>query len=458
MLVLHKISKAPEPSRFKPSIYNLVADTPDGDIIVVNTLSGSRVVFPRTFRDQAAKLLSGDETEVTESNGDLIRQLNSIGLLVPQDNNEGRKLRYLHAHQTSSMKHLHLIVFPTEKCNFRCIYCYEDFVKGKMSPAMRSALKTYLLLQIKSLRSLNIDWFGGEPLLAFDVIRDVLPEIREACNSAECKLSGHITTNGYLLTPDVASELLDWNVESFQITLDGPRDEHDKRRQLHKSAHATASNIPENGTYDKILENVKHLLSQRRVFDLLLRTNYDLDSLPVMDSWLDTLVDLVGQDPRVRVDFCPIWADPCKVAVSIPIGEQKQRTYTELLVAAHARGLRTNAPDCLSLGGLVCYAAKANSLVIRSDGTINKCTVALDTDYNQVGRLHEDGSLELDLDKFAKWTSSGLEEDSTLSSVCTLSLVSRKRVSLGALRKPSPALPTSKIFPRRYREHGCSNQ
>lgn len=419
-MLLHKIRPVSIRQLFKPSVFNLITDAANGDMIVVNTLSGSQVLFPNSCRDEASTLLSSNLSEITESNRDLVNQLAEIGLLVPADSNEQRKLRYLQAHQTSSMKNLHVIVFPTEKCNFRCLYCYEDFVKGKMSREMRAALKKYLLSQVRSLSGLNIDWFGGEPLLAFDVIKDILPEIKAASEMFDCKLGGHITTNGYLLTPEIATQLLDWNVQSYQITLDGPRDEHNKRRLLHKAPGGQSVNEQVKGTFDKILENVQSLLSQRKIFHLQLRTNYDLDSLPVMESWIDTIASLVGQDPRVRVDFCPIWSDPCKVDVSIPMGPEKQRTHAELLAAAHARGLRTNARDYMSLGGLVCYAAKANSMVIRSDGTINKCTVALDADHNQVGRLHLDGSLDIDVDKFARWTSSGLEEDSTCQS-CAVS-------------------------------------
>jgi len=168
------------------------------------------------------------------------------------------------------------------------------------------------------------------------------------------------------------------------------------------------------------MDNIKSLLAQRRLFNLCIRTNYDLDSLPTMDWWISELGKLVNDDPRVRIDFCPIWADPTRVDVSIAMGSQKQSTYVDLLSKAHSLGLRTNAPDYFRMGGLVCYAAKANSLAIRSNGDINKCTVALDSDYNHVGKLLPNGTIILDIDKFSKWTSSGVEEDSACQG-CALS-------------------------------------
>jgi uncharacterized protein len=51
----------------------------------------------------------------------------------------------------------------------------------------------------------------------------------------------------------------------------------------------------------------------------------------------------------------------------------------------------------------VCYASKANSLTIRSDGSIGKCTVALKSSANSVGRINIDGSLSIDSEKFSPW-------------------------------------------------------
>ena len=51
----------------------------------------------------------------------------------------------------------------------------------------------------------------------------------------------------------------------------------------------------------------------------------------------------------------------------------------------------------------VCYAAKANSFSIRADGKVQKCTVALDNPLNDIGRIHPDGTLEIDQEKLSRW-------------------------------------------------------
>ena len=69
-----------------------------------------------------------------------------------------------------SPRRLHLILFPTEQCNFRCVYCYEDFVLGRMSESTISGILSLLSHRAADLDGLQISWFGGEPLAAYDIV------------------------------------------------------------------------------------------------------------------------------------------------------------------------------------------------------------------------------------------------------------------------------------------------
>ena len=74
---------------------------------------------------------------------------------------------------------LNLTVLPTEQCNFRCVYCYESFCRGGMSPVVVTALERFLDLRAPGLDRLSIAWFGGEPLLAADVVERIRPLLDE---------------------------------------------------------------------------------------------------------------------------------------------------------------------------------------------------------------------------------------------------------------------------------------
>ena len=79
--------------------------------------------------------------------------------------------------------HLHLIVMPTEKCNFRCVYCYEDFSIGRMKRAVIDGVKALIRRRVASLSSLEIQWFGGEPTLAHDIVCEVMTDAQEVARA-----------------------------------------------------------------------------------------------------------------------------------------------------------------------------------------------------------------------------------------------------------------------------------
>src|SRR5690242_7308023 len=80
-----------------------------------------------------------------------------------------------------SNSNLQLILFPTEQCNFRCTYCYEDFALGRMSDEIISGVKN-LIAKRKDLKHLNIMWFGGEPTAALDIVLDISTFAKNFCD------------------------------------------------------------------------------------------------------------------------------------------------------------------------------------------------------------------------------------------------------------------------------------
>src|SRR5688572_18926217 len=123
-----------------------------------------------------------------------------------------------------SDRSLNLIVMPTEHCNFRCTYCYESFQIGKMKRPVVEGVKNLLTERIEGLDFLTMSWFGGEPLLAIDVMEAISTHILELTRSASTvRYRGDITTNGYFLSKDVFAKLLLWNIRTYQISFDGTK-------------------------------------------------------------------------------------------------------------------------------------------------------------------------------------------------------------------------------------------
>ncbi len=288
---------------------------------------------------------------------------------------------------------LHLIVLPTEACNFRCTYCYEDFRAARMRPGTVRGIKTLLARRAPGLRRLTISWFGGEPLLALDLIEDVMTRVRELTRSnPEMCVASDATTNGYLLTRPVAERLIDLGVTRYQISFDPPRERHDRLR-VRKAGGAT---------FDRIWRNLLALRASTRDFRITIRIHVDRKNAAFIDPFLDDCAAAFGSDTRFEIFIRTLARlgganDP---DLDVLDSTDERPVLEQLRAGARSRGLHTLQ---LPPPGSPCYAARANSYVVRADGRLNKCTVSLEHPNNQVGRILADGTVDVDSAKMGLW-------------------------------------------------------
>lgn len=282
--------------------------------------------------------------------------------------------------------YLRFTIFVTEQCNFRCTYCYEDFKLGKIETDVVEGLKNLILARIPELKVLKLSFFGGEPLMNKPVVLELSRWAQELCQQHNVEYIGDITTNGYALDSDTFAALCDAGVRSYQITLDGEKETHDKLRP-------TLNGKP---TFDKILGNITGMVKSKLQFSCTIRLNvadYNFDSVK---SLVDHQLALFTGDPRFAFHIHPIFGmEDLHLSRHEAVEEFKQ--YVSSMGLHYHDGGETSAEE------LVCYAARADSYVIRADGAVQKCTVALKSDINTIGRLHKDGTLELDQWKLKKW-------------------------------------------------------
>ncbi|MGW3045167.1 radical SAM protein [Kitasatospora sp. NPDC001159] len=286
---------------------------------------------------------------------------------------------------------LHLIVLPTEQCNFRCTYCYEDFAVGRMGPATVSALKRLIDRRAAGLRRLDVSWFGGEPMLARGIVEEVSSHAAQlAAGRADLGYRANMTTNGYLLDAQAARHLAALGVDQYQISLDGPAATHD----------TTRLRADGRGSFDRIWRNLLAIRDSGLPVGVLLRVHLTPANLPLMPEFLATLRDTFLRDERFTLHLKPVerMGGPNDAAMEILSSHARRRTLEELTAIAY-EGLPTPRVDGLP----VCYAARPNSLVIRADGTVAKCTVAFSDPANTIGRLLPDGTLRIDNGLLAPW-------------------------------------------------------
>ncbi len=310
---------------------------------------------------------------------------------------ESKSTDNLYRAKLATNKIFELIILPTELCNFRCKYCYEDFSIGRMKKETITGIKALLRKRCANLNYLNISWFGGEPLTA----KDIVLEISEYASILARKYSqlsykASMTTNGYFLDIKTANTLAKVGVKHYQISLDGPRDVHNKSR----------IRADGNDTYDQIWGNLIKIRDSSVPVSVMLRIHFTVDTFELLDPLLKDIRNEFLHDPRFSIFFKAIerMGGPNDASINIFSSEKQKRDVINLLKAKLYRDTELVPPKINIVSASdVCYAARPNSLVIRANGDIGKCTVALNDERNKIGSIQQDGSLKLVSGRLAPW-------------------------------------------------------
>ncbi|MBN8608223.1 MAG: radical SAM protein [Caulobacterales bacterium] len=294
---------------------------------------------------------------------------------------------------------LELIVLPTEQCNFRCLYCYEDFAIGRMPAEVVAGVKALIARRAPELAQLHLSFFGGEPLIAADIVEDISTAAHVALGA---RYTGSVTTNGALLTIERARALREVGVRAYQISLDGVAEAHDATRRRANGA----------GTFAQIWANLIALRESDLDVDVVLR----LHALPENIASLHALIELIRaelSDSRFSIILKPVgrWGGPndaefATLPEAHPALAELRRAARDFLPVREDDG----APP-------VCYAARSNSLVIRANGRVGKCTVALRDARNDIGAITPEGKLAIDAAKLKPWLA-GVDEMDLFALAC----------------------------------------
>lgn len=337
------------------------------------------VVF-NTFTKGCASL--DDDTLRRLGNGgagcssNVLENLISYGILVDEEFDEIGYLRY-HNHKVRyASNYVSITIAPTLSCNFNCPYCFENRRPGAMSEEVKQLALGFIDSKLTpGVEKLEMTWYGGEPLLQFSIIKAMCEQITEWCDrrGIECKMG--IITNGYLLTEEIVETLEVFGI-SVQITLDGLRENHDKRRYLANGG----------ATFDRIFDNLK-LFNGRNV-DLYIRMNVDSENRPDYELLCQKVSNL--NNPRAIV--YPSVTEDVNERI-----ESRQELYLDndeynfFVAESRRRGLFDERVKDVPISNDVseipdnrsyfCAAELDNSYVIDELGNVYKC-------WNEIGREH----------------------------------------------------------------------
>ena len=266
---------------FRPSCYNIIVPLKHdpGKYIMLHGYTGAIDIANKNIVDllQGEKV-SNVDCDVSES---IFKSLISRGYLTEKTPEEeysfcGRWANFMHKWKKKFAMRTFMFMV-TYDCNFRCPYCYERSISGNGDCWTKNTFTREMvdrafnaMLEIEpdiNRHSKGITLYGGEPLLAKN--RDIVKYIVEKGVTLGYKFSA--ISNGYeiehyvdLLAPDKIYEI--------QISVDGPKKIHDKRRIHYKDG----------GTFDKIVKNIAVALDKGVRINL--RANTDRTNIEYIES------------------------------------------------------------------------------------------------------------------------------------------------------------------------------
>lgn len=260
-----------------------------------------------------------------------------------------------------------LMVLPTYQCNLRCWYCIQKHENMFMTSETLERVKKLIVNKLSDpeITEFHLSWFGGEPLMAYDLVLELTLFARDYCREIGKDFSSAITTNGTLLTPSRIEALREAGVVNYQITIDGDRDTHNSVKQL-----------GDNLAYDTTLRNINLIAKHTHV---TLRFNYTHENLKA-DRIYESLKSILDTDVTNNISFMlyKVWQEK-QESVSV---NEVDRLFN--------LGKKTGMSSMLVTSG-ICYTDHFHYDCVFPNGHIGKCD-----NHNpeeMPGILQEDGSI-----------------------------------------------------------------
>ena len=187
-------------------------------------------------------------------------------------------------------------------CNLRCKYCFAstgDFHGERMLMTAETGRKAldFLIEHCGSRRHLEVDLFGGEPLMNFEVVKEIVAYGRELERKFDKEISFTITTNLVALNDEMI-EFINHEITNVVISLDG-------RKEVHDALRATVNG---KGSFDIIVDKAKKLIQLRGDKEYYVRgtfTSNNLDFTKDVEALRDMGFDQISLEPVVMPDDSP---------------------------------------------------------------------------------------------------------------------------------------------------------
>ncbi len=315
---------------------NIVLDVYSGSIHVVDDATFDIIEM---YEDKAQgeitdfilEKYASDETVTKEAIAECfsqIEELKASGKLFSPDT-FGGMAGELKAKNAGTVKALCLHIAHT--CNLNCSYCFAS--QGKyhgeralMSFEVGKQALDFLVANSRGRRNLEVDFFGGEPLMNFDVVKDLVKYARSIEKEAGKNFRFTLTTNGVLVDDDVI-DFANRECSNVVLSLDGRKEVHDRYRVDYAG----------NGSWEKIVPKFQRFVELRGGKNYYMRGTFTHANPDFLED-IKTMLDLGFSELSMEPVVCPD-TDPSALTVEdLPIVLGQYEKLAELMLERHREG------------------------------------------------------------------------------------------------------------------------
>ncbi len=258
--------------QYKNNGYNIVLDVNSGSVHVVDDIVYDMIPMyeDKSLEEISTELAGRYTAEDIREAYEEITELKDAGSLFTEDIYEN----YIDSFKNRQPVVKALCLHIAHDCNLACQYCFaeEGEYHGRralMSFEVGKKALDFLVANSGSRRNLEVDFFGGEPLMNWEVVKQLVEYGRSIEEANNKKFRFTLTTNGVLLNDEIL-EFVNREMGNIVLSTDGRKEVHDRMRPFRNGK----------GSYDLIMPKFKKVAESRNQTNYYVRgtfTHYNLD-------------------------------------------------------------------------------------------------------------------------------------------------------------------------------------
>lgn len=358
--------------KMKLSLYNENIQN-GNDYFIYNLYHNSLICISTELMDKLKNL------EFKNIESSILDQLINNGFVLNDNQDELEYIKYEHNRVKYDNTQCSYMIYPTLTCNLDCSYCFEKVDRKMMKKDQLAILKKFLISQAENPRRsyMHIRWTGGEPLLLWKHVKDITNQVSEACKNNNVTFSSSLYTNATLISEKIAEEIYKVGFSRITISIDGPKEIHDKRRYF-------KNNI---GSFHDVINGINNISRYQKI---ILRINLDKINVEYYENFLIELDSILKFKSNVVIYMKPVMpAFDCTLDETMYDDIEFSKVENTLIEVTRKHNFNLEIHPGFD-HATRCIAYQLESYVIDPELQLFKCPIHIGRKEERVGIINED--------------------------------------------------------------------